>query len=184
MVPELTDEDAQDAGLEEDGLAMAAPDAGAADDSGIFVQPDTLPPGLLPLERSVAVGAAHTCALRRDGTIACWGSNSAAQSTPTAGKFAQVTAGIGFTCGLLVDGNVECWGDKEHWPAPGPDGLFKQISAGPGQVRGVKQDGRLVCWGNLFNSRETVMLPPAGSFISVSSGRAKNCGLRVDGTIA
>jgi hypothetical protein len=41
----------------------------------------------------VSVGPGHRCAMRNDGTLACWGANILGQATPPSGSFTQVTAG-------------------------------------------------------------------------------------------
>src|SRR5438093_5295780 len=57
----------------------------------------------------VSAGRTHTCALRTNGTVACWGDNAGGQATPPAGAVSQVSAG-GFTCGLERDASPACWG--------------------------------------------------------------------------
>lgn len=83
----------------------------------------------------VTAGSYHTCALRRNGDIRCWGKNGLGQlgtgstafrvRTPQAvqqggQKFKAITAGSvwstninsrdGHTCGLTTDGKIYCWG--------------------------------------------------------------------------
>ena len=72
----------------------------------------------------------HSCALKFDGTVACWGANQFGQlgndtttnsSTPVAvtddalaGKIVtKVTAGVSHTCALLSDGTAACWGNGQ-----------------------------------------------------------------------
>ena len=74
---------------------------------------------------SIAVGAAHTCALR-DGTAWCWGSNDMRQAGLASGAqsylpvavpgrtFASATTGSVHTCGVEADGEAYCWGSNEH----------------------------------------------------------------------
>ena len=57
-----------------------------------------------------ARAAYHTCGLKTDGTLACWGENSYGQATPPAGTFSQVSAGDDHTCGVRTDGTLACWG--------------------------------------------------------------------------
>jgi alpha-tubulin suppressor-like RCC1 family protein len=79
----------------------------------------------------LAVGVAHSCALIKDGTMKCWGSNGGGQLgtgavsgnmdlpvgvvLPMAGPtgITQISAGDGFTC--AVDGNHQpwCWGHND-----------------------------------------------------------------------
>ncbi len=42
---------------------------------------------------SVSAGAYHTCGVRTDGTIACWGDNDYGQAAPPGGIFTSVSAG-------------------------------------------------------------------------------------------
>jgi len=75
------------------------------------------------MPETVSAGLGHTCGLRRDGTVACWGYNVDGQSTPlthSAGDFAQLSAGGYHTCGLKTDGTVACWGSNDDGQAPPP----------------------------------------------------------------
>jgi alpha-tubulin suppressor-like RCC1 family protein len=60
----------------------------------------------------VSSGDFHTCGLRADGTVACWGTNANGQSSPPAGAFIQVAAGRFHSCGVKADGLLVCWGDN------------------------------------------------------------------------
>ncbi|MEP7188003.1 MAG: RCC1 domain-containing protein [Roseiflexaceae bacterium] len=59
---------------------------------------------------SVGAGAYHTCGLRIDGTVSCWGSNSDGQSNAPGGTFTQISAGGFHSCGVKTDGTLACWG--------------------------------------------------------------------------
>src|SRR5262245_9560988 len=73
----------------------------------------------------VASGATHTCAVRIDGTVWCWGANDNGQlgdnSTMERSEPVQVinvtgatavVAGGAHSCALVAGGAVKCWGDN------------------------------------------------------------------------
>lgn len=92
---------------------------------------------------SVAVGGQHACAIRGDGTVACWGANSNGETTNPGGQLghdpssdpactggapcsASPTTVSGITnarklalgsyhsCALLADDTVSCWGNNNN----------------------------------------------------------------------
>jgi len=81
--------------------------------------------------RAIAAGATHTCGLRADGSLWCWGDNAfeelgvgtgpnqlspvlvPAASLP--GGVRQITAGDGFTCAAMADQSIRCWGNNYHY---------------------------------------------------------------------
>ena len=72
-------------------------------------------PGGEPTGQFSAVTASyqHSCGLRTDGTITCWGGeNFYGEATAPAGQFSAVTAGGSHSCGLRTDGTITCWGNN------------------------------------------------------------------------
>ena len=61
---------------------------------------------------SVSAGIGHTCGVRRDGSVACWGYGRFWDATPPDGEFASVSTGGFHTCGVRRDGSIECWGTQ------------------------------------------------------------------------
>ena len=59
---------------------------------------------------AVSTGDRHSCALRSDGSVVCWGWNEYGQATPPAGSFTAVSTGGAHSCALRSDGSVVCWG--------------------------------------------------------------------------
>ena len=123
---------------------------------------------------AVAVGTAHVCARRTDGTVSCWGSNSYGQlgrGAPSSGASApmnvplpaaatRVFAQAYSTCALLADATLSCWGQNDYGvlgdgtrttrgtPLVVP-GLTGVVSAAMGDynVCAARTDGTVRCWG-------------------------------------
>lgn len=119
----------------------------------------------------VAAGFGHSCAVRSDGIVKCWGSDSdgqlgngtasGEQSTPVdvlalEGSVSAISAGDSHSCALLSDRTVKCWG------------------------RGA--DGQL---GNGSNDSKSAAVSVAelDSVVAIASGGAHNCALLSDHTV-
>jgi len=117
----------------------------------------------------VSAGGGHTCAIKIDQTIACWGSNSNGQATAPPGTFSAIDAGGLHTCAIRTDASALCWGKNDDGESTAPPGTFTAISAGGDHSCGLKTDNTLACWG-----RNTQAPPfnvaPVGSFKAVSAG--------------
>jgi hypothetical protein len=127
---------------------------------------------------------AHSCAIRTDQTVACWGAGDASddpnqlfcndkinfgQSVAPPGTFIQISVGTLNSCGVHTDGTVACWGagtkpgdcsgdiDSCGQSLP-PAGKFVQVAAGYSHACGLKADRTVECWGSKTNGRGT---PPA-----------------------
>ena len=57
----------------------------------------------------VSAEVGHTCEVRKDGFVSCWGGNEDGLATPPEGEFASVSAGMVHPCGERMDGSVACW---------------------------------------------------------------------------
>ena len=69
---------------------------------------------------AVSAGGRHSCGLRADETVACWGSNEYGQSDAPAGLFSAVSAGYLHSCGLRADQTAECWGNNSLGESDAP----------------------------------------------------------------
>ena len=59
---------------------------------------------------TITAGQWHTCALRPDGEVACWGdAPGVTYDDPPPGPFTAISAGQWHTCALRLDGEVACW---------------------------------------------------------------------------
>ncbi|MDA8690602.1 putative Ig domain-containing protein, partial [Euryarchaeota archaeon] len=74
-------------------------------------------------------GERHTCAVRNDSKVSCWGTGTSGQigdgytathsspqqvDSPSWASYTKVTAGFAHTCALLDDGGVMCWGNNTY----------------------------------------------------------------------
>ncbi len=127
--------------------------------------------------RAIAAGSAHSCALRGNGEILCWGSGARGQlgnGTIGAGvgsplptlvsgvsDAVELVAGYDHACARRSDGSVACWGandygqlgDRSTMDRPTPvavTGLADAISlaAGARHTCAVRVGGSVVCWGH------------------------------------
>ena len=131
---------------------------------------------------SLIVGELHTCGLRTDGSVVCWGSDQYGQSSPPSDdKFTSIVAGAYHTCGIRVDGSVACWGSDQYGQSsPSSGDKFTSIVAGEHHTCGIRVDGSAVCWGSDLYGQSS---PPSGDkFTSIVAGEHHTCGIRVDGS--
>ena len=129
---------------------------------------------------AVTAGNLHSCGLRTDATITCWGRNDRGQSDAPAGGFSAVTAGSNHSCGLRTDNTITCWGLNDYGQTDAPDGQFTAVTAGLHHSCGLRTDNTIACWG--YN-RDRAATAPAGQFSAVTVGLGYSCGLRTDSTI-
>src|SRR5581483_5884490 len=147
-------------------------------------------------EGVLSAGTYHTCGIKRDGTVACWGNSSHGQLAAPSGTFSQVNAWGDHTCGIKSDGALACWGDNLFGQLTNiPSATFRQVS-GP---CGIKSDGTLASWevkqapvvampwrphqNTPFvrnNGPGQLTAPLSGTFTQISG----SCGIKSDGTLA
>ncbi len=144
-----------------------------------------VPPGLTNIV-SVAAGLDHAVALRNDGTVVAWGSDSGYGEThvpPGLSNVVSVSAGWLFSMALRSDGTVMTWGNDATVPPPGLTNVVA-ISAGGHQFcLALRSDKTVVAWG--YNgSGQTNVPSDLTNVVSVAGGLDHSAALRSDGTVA
>ncbi len=131
---------------------------------------------------SIASGQYHSCRVRGDQTVDCWGRNDFGQATAPAGSFTQVVAGSAHSCGLKTDGTVACWGNNTYNQTTPASGTFQLLSSGARHVCGIRADSSVACWGENDQGQAT---PATGTnFQGIAAGSSHTCGLRSTGAIS
>jgi len=172
--------------------------------------------------RTVVAGQSHTCAIKRDDSLWCWGSNSFGQlGDGNAGdtvtlvdptevqpgtKWSNAALGSDHTCGVRDDSTVYCWG-KNNSGQLGlgnftDDGSFTVptevsghedwilVEAGSAKTLGLKDDRTVWEWGLKSGGSSTVevnrpqQVGSASDWESLSAhGGGHACGLRTGNTL-
>ncbi len=173
-------------------------DAGSVRCWGLDIQGEATP--VAGSYRKVSAGHEHTCGLRTDGAVQCWGGNSHGQAgvknpagsmtctisgcrfdyNPIAGPFIDVSAGTTHTCAVRTGGSLECWGYSTDGQTTPPAGEFLAVSSGYKHSCAVAVDNTVRCWGR---DAYGATAAPAGEFLAVSAGSSFSCGLRTNGSI-
>jgi hypothetical protein len=115
----------------------------------------------------LAAGMVHTCGLRADGSVKCWGAGVTSgteasalkygQAQPPDEEFSWISAGYVHNCGIRKsDGTAVCWGagtaegtaNYDQQQSVPPDASFAVLSAGLFQTCGLTTQHQIVCWGS------------------------------------
>lgn len=159
-------------------LLVAIGMAGVAGPAEAMASPPTAPTETAVGWRQVTTGRSHTCAVRTDGRLYCWGWDlygqlgdggaASFQTSPVqvAGRrtdWASVSAGQVHTCALRTDGRLFCWGrdihgqlgdDEAYADQPTPVQVagrrtdWAAVTAGGYHTCARTTDRRLHCWGD------------------------------------
>lgn len=173
---------------------------------------------------ALTAGGFHSCGLKNDGTIWCWGLNesgelglgdSADRATPTQtgcpggaclGGWSAIGAGSFHTCAIRGDGELWCWGgglngqlgvgplstEDSAVPLRVEVGQWRTITGGASHSCGLQSDGGLWCWGKNESGQlglgdteprlepNQVWVPGKNEWIRVGVGREHSCAIRGD----
>ena len=122
---------------------------------------------------NLAAGLYHSCLLRADTTVDCWGNNSHGEIGDGSTTFARtplavtgltgvtaISAGYTHTCAILADQTVRCWGQNTNGQlgdgtttnaltpvaVSGLTGAVA-LTGGAGHACALLTDGTIRCWG-------------------------------------
>jgi alpha-tubulin suppressor-like RCC1 family protein len=167
---------------------------------------------------SVAAGEVHTCAIKQDVSLWCWGANWYGQlgdgtytnrNTPGPGPImasgvSSVAAGIYHTCAIKQDGSLWCWGyngygqlgdgtnTNKNTPVPIMASGVSSVAAESYHTCAIKQDGSLWCWGyngfgqlgdGTYISQNTPVPIMASGVSSVAAESYHTCAIKQDGSL-
>jgi hypothetical protein len=137
---------------------------------------------------AISAGLYHTCGLKPDGSLSCWGYDGYGQVSGPNGSsevFAQVTTSLYHTCGVKTDGRLACWGDNGYGQVSGPNSspdTFTQISVGGYHTCGLKTDSKLACWGHNWYGQVSGPNTSSETFTQVDAALYHTCGVKADAT--
>jgi hypothetical protein len=128
----------------------------------------------------VEIGAWHSCGLRPDGTVGCWGlegdPNDEGQANPPTGTFRALGLSVWASCGIRQsDGFLQCWGRDIFAGNPPPPRPLQAVDLNfLGTGCALELDGRIMCFGTSFPA------PPEGTFKSLAMGPYHACAIHTD----
>ena len=134
---------------------------------------------------AISAGGSHSCGVRADATIACWGYNYNGQLDAPEGLFSAVAAGARSSCGLRTDGTITCWGGLLRQSADAPNGGFADVYVGYYDTCGLRGDATVTCWQWSPSGQvgPPLVAIPNDTFDQLGFGDKFWCGLHTDGTI-
>ncbi len=159
----------------------------------------------------VAMNYSHTCAVKTDGRLFCWGWNQWDQlgnpgvdeftATPVpeasaASDWATVSTGKLHTCATKTNGRLFCWGSAGPTPTEEATAAtdWSMVSASDYHTCAIKTDGRLFCWGDgqygqlgtgstASSSTPVQEATAATDWVSVATNGDSTCARKSDGRL-
>ncbi len=128
-------------------------------------------------------GNEHTCAVRSDHSVECWGPDEKLTSPP---KLRAQSVGLGsrHACALTTDAEIVCWSSDyngNYYGQSAPQtGTFTALGVGTWHTCGLRRDGSIACWGL---DEEGVSTPPRGRYEQLAVGGEHSCALDAQGRI-
>jgi len=161
---------------------------------------------------AIAAGGNHSCALKSDQTVLCWGDDAPVPALVSLTTIDAIAAGAHHSCASLDSGAVWCWGANDSGQlgtapsagSPSPvevvDGaggalVAASLTAGATHSCAVGRDHKLICWGSDVDGElgdgttaATRLPTPAGSLgahvVGAAAGTHFGCALGDDGSVS
>lgn len=159
-------------------LASAACESPSAPQLFVYADRPVLVPASAAGWRAVSVGGSHTCGIRLDETLYCWGSNGSGQ------------LGVSISRGKCGRPSAACEGGPR---AVASSLRFRSVSAGQRHTCAITVARALYCWGeNLQFQTATEGEPfvrapapvmPGLEFLDVGAGTTQTCAVRTNGVV-
>ena len=151
--------------------------------------PHTDTPTNNPTYTAITAGRNHTCALRTDKTITCWGRNTSGNK-----RFSDnIYSGSAIILRVVFDEerHHDCWvfqnsaaigcsNNNGYGETDAPFGSYTAVGVGSEHSCGLRTDKTITCWGRNWNGEAAA---PSGSYTAITVGWYHTCGLRTDKTI-
>ncbi|MCK5062766.1 MAG: DUF2341 domain-containing protein, partial [Candidatus Aenigmarchaeota archaeon] len=130
----------------------------------------------------------HTCILKSNGSVECYGSSYSGFSGYNGGDAIGVTAGVWHMCILKSNGTVECFGQNNDGCAESYDGGDAvMVSAQEDNTCVLKSNGNVTCYGdntygqsNNYTGGDAIGVFAGGSLLT---GKAHTCVLKSNGNV-
>jgi Regulator of chromosome condensation (RCC1) repeat/Immunoglobulin I-set domain len=149
---------------------------------GIVNQYFPVPPGVTNVVQ-VAAGKSDRLALKRDGTVARWGTSAPTGFPPGLSNVVAIAAQE-HCLALKNNGTIVAWGDNTLGQINTPTGLSNVVAVATGRAfsLALKSDGSVRAWG--FNWYGQTDVPvDLTNVVAISAGAEFSMALKDDGTV-
>jgi alpha-tubulin suppressor-like RCC1 family protein len=135
---------------------------------------------------AVAAGSSHSLALRADGQVLVWGSNSSNQTNipPDLTNVVAIAANNNHSLAVKSDGTVVAWGLNTFGQTNVPPSATNVIAVTAGSFHNaaLRADGTVIAWG-IGGFGRTNVPAHATNIVAISAATSQTLALRADGTV-